>query len=179
MKIVPTYRLLLLAGFVLLPGTLLIAIVAPLTIPVILMAVGLLAVSISDARRSRERLQGIDVILPEVVRLSVGRPGSFDVQIENERRKIRHMRLGLAFPEQIDTPTFELAVELPKASHPLETTCHALLAAELNIHYAYPLLICPGGRPAIALYVDDPTLAAQLLLRKGFRLLAESDLKKL
>jgi hypothetical protein len=72
-----------------------------------------------------------------------------------------------------------LAVELPRTAHPLETTCHALLAAELNIHYAYPLLACPGGRPAIALYVDDPTLAAQLLIRKNFRLLVESDLKNL
>lgn len=71
-----------------------------------------------------------------------------------------------------------LAVELPDRSHPLETTCHALLAAELNIHYAYPLLTAPDG-PAIALYVDDPTLAAQLLIRKGFRLIGESDLKKL
>ncbi|MCS7034847.1 MAG: acetolactate synthase [Phycisphaerae bacterium] len=72
-----------------------------------------------------------------------------------------------------------LAVELPRSAHPLEATCHALLAAELNIHYAYPLLVGPGNRPAIALYVDDPTLAAQLLIRKGFRLLGESDLKKL
>ncbi len=113
MKIVPTYRLLLLVGFVLLPGTLLMALVAPLTIAVILLAVGLLAASIGDAYRSRGRLQGIDVILPEVVRISRGRPGSFDVQIENERQTVRHIRLGLAFPEQIETPTFELAVEMP------------------------------------------------------------------
>jgi uncharacterized protein (DUF58 family) len=103
----------LLVGIVLLPGTLLIAIVQPLTIPVILLAAGLLAASIADAYRSPGRLRGIQVILPEVVRLSRGRPGSFDAQIENENRKVRHIRLGLAFPEQIDTPTFELAVEMP------------------------------------------------------------------
>lgn len=71
-----------------------------------------------------------------------------------------------------------LAVELPRGGHPIESTCHALLAAELNIHYAYPLLVWPEG-PALALYVDDPTLAAQLLIRKGFRLIGESDLKRL
>lgn len=71
-----------------------------------------------------------------------------------------------------------LAVQLPNSPHPLETTCYALLAAELNIHYAYPLLV-NDGKPALALYVDDPTLAAQLLIRKGFRLLGESDLKNL
>lgn len=71
-----------------------------------------------------------------------------------------------------------LAVELPtKAGHPLITICAALLTAEINIHYAYPFMVRPRG-PALALYVDDPTLAAQLLLRKGFTLLGESDFRK-
>jgi hypothetical protein len=39
------------------------------------------------------------------------------------------------------------------------------------------LLVRPRG-PAVVLYVDDPTLAAQLLIRKGFTLLGESDLRK-
>ncbi|MGD9348255.1 MAG: DUF58 domain-containing protein, partial [Desulfobacterales bacterium] len=113
MKIVPTYRLLLLVGFVLLPGTFLFAIAESLTIAVILLAAGLVAASTTDACRSRGRLHGIQVMLPEVVRISRGRPGSFDVQIENESQKLRRLRLGLAFPEQIDAPTIELAVELP------------------------------------------------------------------
>jgi hypothetical protein len=71
-----------------------------------------------------------------------------------------------------------LAVELPKRTrHSLSSVCSALLAAEINIHYVYPLLVRPRG-PAVALYVEDPTLAAQLLLRKGFTLLAESDLRR-
>ena len=71
-----------------------------------------------------------------------------------------------------------LAVELPKsAKQPVLSICSALLAAEINIHYAYPLLVRPRG-PALALYVEDPTLAAQLLIRKGFTLIGESDLKK-
>lgn len=71
-----------------------------------------------------------------------------------------------------------LAVELPKRTrHPLIAICSALLAAEINIHYCYPLLHRPHG-PALALYVEDPTLAAQLLIRKGFTLIGESDLRK-
>jgi len=71
-----------------------------------------------------------------------------------------------------------LAVELPRnTKQPLISICSALLAAEINIHYSYPLLVRPRG-PALALYVDDPTLAAQLLIRKGFTLIGESDLKK-
>jgi hypothetical protein len=69
-----------------------------------------------------------------------------------------------------------LAVELPKRTRqPLLTICSALLAAEINIHYAYPLLLRPRG-PSLALYVEDPTLAAQILIRKGFTLIGESDL---
>jgi hypothetical protein len=70
-----------------------------------------------------------------------------------------------------------LAVELPKKTkQPMIDICSALLAAEINIHYAYPLLLRPRG-PSLALYVDDPTLGARLLIRKGFTLIGESDLK--
>ncbi len=68
-----------------------------------------------------------------------------------------------------------LVVEMPKVKQPLVVICSALLAAEINIHYAYPLLIRPRG-PALALFCDDPTLAAQLLIRKGFTLVGQSDL---
>jgi hypothetical protein len=70
-----------------------------------------------------------------------------------------------------------LVVELPKKSkQPLIDICAALLAAEINIHYAYPLLLRPRA-PSLALYVDDSTLAARLLIKKGFTLIGESDLQ--
>jgi hypothetical protein len=75
------------------------------------------------------------------------------------------------------TETDVLAVELPKRhSKPLVAICTALLSAEINIHYVYPMLVRPHG-PALILYVDDPTLAAQILIRKRFVLIGESDLK--
>jgi hypothetical protein len=70
-----------------------------------------------------------------------------------------------------------LAVQIPRRSaHPLIAICSALLAAEINIHYVYPFLLGPRG-PALALYVDDPELSAQLLMRKGFDLIGQSDLQ--
>jgi len=70
-----------------------------------------------------------------------------------------------------------LAVELPRrTAEPLMAICSALLTAEINIHYAYPLLLWPRG-PALVLYVEDRTLAARLLLKKGFNLIGESDLR--
>jgi hypothetical protein len=58
----------------------------------------------------------------------------------------------------------------------LKHVCMFLLAAELNIRFAYPVLHTRDGYPMIALAVDDNTLAGQILRRKGFRLLGEEDL---
>ena len=71
-----------------------------------------------------------------------------------------------------------LAVEIPTTTRvPMIHVARALLAAEVNIHYAYPLLRA-HSEPAIALYVDDITFAQRILMRKNFRILAESDLRK-
>lgn len=70
-----------------------------------------------------------------------------------------------------------LVVELGRG-HTLERMCVYLLGAELNIRFAYPLMITPGGNATIALSVDDVTLAGQILRRKEFRLLCEGDLSR-
>src|SRR4051794_7702518 len=48
-----------------------------------------------------------------------------------------------------------LVVQLPDGDQPLLSICKALLATEVGIHYAYPLLIGPQGRAALALHVED------------------------
>lgn len=60
--------------------------------------------------------------------------------------------------------------------HTLSSMCLYLLGAELNIRFAYPLMLRPNGTPTIALSVDDQHLAGQILRRKNFRLLGEADL---
>ena len=60
---------------------------------------------------------------------------------------------------------------------PLLQICKALLAAEINIHYAYPLLFGPHGAPALALHVEDHEQAASTLAAKGFTLLTEGDIE--
>jgi len=89
---------------------------------------------------------------------------------ETARRMLREA----AFPcGELDV----LAVQLPKKKkQPLVSVCSVLLSAEINIHYLYPFFLSPRG-PAMALYVDDPVLAGQLLIKKGFTLIGESDLK--
>jgi len=69
-----------------------------------------------------------------------------------------------------------LVVELSEG-HTLTSLCLSLLGVELNIHFAYPLMLRPNGTPTIALAVDDPTFAGQILRRKEFRLFGERDIR--
>jgi hypothetical protein len=68
-----------------------------------------------------------------------------------------------------------LVVELDEPDS-FSSLCLNLLRAELNIRFAYPLLLARDGQPLIALAVDDHILAGQILRRKNFRLLGEADL---
>lgn len=70
-----------------------------------------------------------------------------------------------------------LVIELI-GGHSMTRLCLYLLGAELNIHFAYPLMLRPNGSPTIALAVDDLTLAGQILRQKNFKLLGECDLPK-
>jgi hypothetical protein len=74
------------------------------------------------------------------------------------------------------TETDLLVVQLPEGPQPLLQICKALLAAEINIHYAYPLLIGPQGRAALAVHVDEHENAVQSLGRQGFTIFTENDL---
>jgi hypothetical protein len=71
-----------------------------------------------------------------------------------------------------------LVVKLPDNDQPLLTICKALLAAEINIHYAYPLLIGVGpmGSTAVALHVEDCEAAVSTLNNEGFTVFSETDL---
>jgi hypothetical protein len=97
------------------------------------------------------------------------------------------IRLVLNYPERAleiferaNLPVTEsdlLVVQLPEGPQPLLQICKALLAVEINIHYAYPLLLGPHGRAALALHVEDHDMAAGTLQSKGFVLFTENDLE--
>lgn len=56
--------------------------------------------------------------------------------------------------------------------------CRVLLGAELNIFYAYSMLVHPQGATTVAVHCDDQVLAGQILERKGFKLVDEEELRK-
>jgi uncharacterized protein (DUF58 family) len=101
-------------GLIFLPLTLLMVMVSSMAVLTIFVALVIIIAVALDAYSSRGRLAGIRVMLPEVVRISKGREGNFNLQIENETLKVRRLRLGFAFPEEIYTPAVELSVELPE-----------------------------------------------------------------
>ena len=60
-----------------------------------------------------------------------------------------------------------LVVRLPDSRQPLVDICKTLLSAEINIHYAYPLLGVGGdGGHALAIHVDDQEMALNTLTEK-------------
>ncbi|HIB01305.1 MAG TPA: acetolactate synthase [Phycisphaerales bacterium] len=79
--------------------------------------------------------------------------------------------LGIAFSET------NVIVSVIDDSHSLADMCLYLLGAELNILFIYSLIKqSPIGDSVIAVAIDDLTLGANLLVRKGFNLLGEGDL---
>ena len=71
-----------------------------------------------------------------------------------------------------------LVVKLPDDDRPLLTICKALLAAEVNINYAYPMMIGlgPMGSTALAIHVDDHETALNTLSNMGLTIFTEGDL---
>jgi hypothetical protein len=69
-----------------------------------------------------------------------------------------------------------IGVELPSGAQPLLQVCTALLQAEVNIVQAYPLIIRPHGRPAVALMVDNIDMGQDTLAAKNFQMITEGDL---
>jgi hypothetical protein len=81
--------------------------------------------------------------------------------------------------EQAKLPITEsdlLVVQLPEGKQPLAHICKALLAAEINIHYAYPLMVGPHKSATLALHVDSHEMAVQTLQRQGFTVFSEGDI---
>jgi hypothetical protein len=69
-----------------------------------------------------------------------------------------------------------IGVELPDGPQPLLQICTALLQAEVNIIQAYPIIVRPHGRAAVALMVDNIDLGLETLAAKQFTTITEGDL---
>src|SRR6478735_312098 len=94
------------------------------------------------------------------------------------------LRLILSHPEQgreilgLNKLAFAenelLVAELPTGPQSLVDLCTALLQAEINIHYAYPLIVHPHGKCAVAMHIDNIEQASATLHSMGFEILCEA-----
>ena len=71
-----------------------------------------------------------------------------------------------------------IVVELREVATQLAQLLAALLKAEVNVHFTYPLLTHPQGFAAQALHVDDTDCASSVLMGDGFRLLSQADISR-
>jgi hypothetical protein len=95
------------------------------------------------------------------------------------RLLLSHPEQGRELLERNKLPFAEnelIVAELPTGPQSLVELCTALLQAEINIHYAYPLIVHPHGRAAVALHIENTELATSILRDQGFEILCEADL---
>jgi hypothetical protein len=71
-----------------------------------------------------------------------------------------------------------VVVEMKEVAGQLSKLLAALLMAEVNVHFTYPLLIRPRGFTALALHVDDADCALSVLLGEGFKILSQNDISR-
>lgn len=70
-----------------------------------------------------------------------------------------------------------LAVEFSDESQ-LKHLLGALVAVEVNVHYAYSFIMRPEGKCALVLNCEDNDLAAQSLNGRGFKVLTRQDISR-
>lgn len=98
------------------------------------------------------------------------------------------VRMLVSDPEQVTelfrehdvafSTTEMVVVEMAEVARDLTRVLSALVQAEVNIYFSYPLLTRPHGRSALALHVDDDECASAVLSGEGFRLLTQAEISR-
>jgi hypothetical protein len=74
--------------------------------------------------------------------------------------------------------TTVLVVELAEGAADLGRVLNALLMAEVNLLFSYPLLVRPRGKALLVLHVDDNECASSVLQGEGYQILTQGDLSR-
>ena len=191
--IVPSPRLLYLAGLALGPATLAGAL-PQWTLLALGMLILMVLVVLTDAGLVWGMLDGFSAQAPEVLRLSKGRQGSLEISLTNSGRRVRRVRVGLSWPPEIVSPDQELTVDLPEESPaagfswPLSAErrgvyrlerCHLETASPLGfwaLRRAVPMDCEIRAYPNLP--AEDKSLAALFLNRGGLGVHAQRQIGK-
>jgi uncharacterized protein (DUF58 family) len=97
------------------------------------------AVVLFDALLACSRLAGIQIELPELVRLQKDRPGGIEVRIRNQSQEPRLLRIGLAFPREIAVEEEDRLTMLPGGSalSKLDWLCTPRKRGQYFLEHAY------------------------------------------
>jgi hypothetical protein len=98
------------------------------------------------------------------------------------------VRLIVSDPDSVETLFIEkgipfnstdvIVVELVEGASQMSDCLRAILNAETNIHFIYPILTRPNGRTAIAICMEDNDFALAVLNQAGFKTLSQCDLSR-
>ncbi|MEM7261366.1 MAG: hypothetical protein AAF488_05200 [Planctomycetota bacterium] len=69
-----------------------------------------------------------------------------------------------------------IAVPLPNDGSSLLEVCRALLSAEINLHYMYPMITRMHDRGIVLIHVDDADTGVEVLERRGFEIIGHNEL---
>jgi len=114
--IVPQSRMLYCVGFTALPLSVIAALMPETFLPTAVIFGALLFVILSDAAMAQGLLDGIHIMLPEIIRLTKDREGKLPLEIENEHENARRLRLALALPPGFSSPHDDIMAILPAQS---------------------------------------------------------------
>ena len=112
--IVPQNRLLFWAGFILIPFATLGLIIPSVLVLSLVIACSLLLAVLIDAILSQKRLHELILEFPENIRVAKGHEGAIEVYVKNIDLKIKTLRMGLAFPDEIISEKEDMFIALPK-----------------------------------------------------------------
>jgi len=76
------------------------------------------------------------------------------------------------------TESNAIAVELPQGPEKLDAMLRTLLGAEINIEFAYSLMIRPRGKAVLLMHVQDEDFACDVLRKSGYVVLGQNDISR-
>jgi uncharacterized protein (DUF58 family) len=113
--IVPRNKLLFWVAAIVLPFTLIAAVVPATTIISIIFIAALFLIAMVDAFGAQKSLAGIGIELPAVARMSKDREGKLELRIRNAHQLQKKIWIALAWPREIQTDTEEMKTILPQS----------------------------------------------------------------
>lgn len=145
--IVPRTRLILWTAMIVLPFAA-VGATLPGAFGVTLLFIGGLALAVMvDAWLARNQLAGLQVHLPEMVRLQKDHPGDLEMRIANESQVARTLRIGLALPSEITSEADDRIALLPAGApfSKIEWPVTALRRGQYFLDRVYLEMVSPLG----------------------------------